>query len=664
MAFTQDLNIATSHCPHLKSIDALRELVMNAIDADTRYQPQLNASANTIKLSDQGPGLKPDSFIVGHTSGETKKAGRFGLGLKDAIAVLLRDKADIKIESSQGDYSFAVRSTSTTPSQTPTIHMTFKPPAQPGSGSVMQGTRISITWELSDGGQGKAQQLVGEVKSGGFLCWQGQTPVFTHNQVQVYKPPEASSKRKNRGTLYINSIAMKCDEPLRLSYNFLAPSQDQRNCLDRDHHITEFKLFRSQIAQAICAAGFPRTLIPKTATCEFAWLQVRTQHKLATAKSPSAAKRKSTQVTMVTKSPTTQCFSHRAAQPEPEADVPVELKAFCKSWKALEQVVSSDSTLHLQKFEKEFAAATRRMKERVEARMALIRHKQAHPDLQAQINDLMHSMKGVSSDFKSEVDSVSQFLKQNSGLSINQTFVGGSYGKATSVGSDSDVDMVLVINSAAVHLDSFAPWLERHLRFLKDVLHKSGYENVRTTRFAVKFKRNQVEFDLLPVPESLWKCKPKITDVPREKRDWLSVLCSQQQVDFVKKHKGDNTNVIRLLKHWVKKKTDWPIHSKPKSYVIELLVIYFSQSASSATDVEDLLLQFWRGVSDCSKLNVRLVEPVDIQSHDVGPLVVDPANPTNNVASSFLWEPFERYAKLYAGNLQLFVQHVMASSKW
>jgi len=87
---------------------ALRELVINAQDANIENDKSFDSiefnyfSNNKIVIKDNGNGLLPDNFIVKKNKNRVNKeklVGEFGFGLKDAIAVLIRENCKILITS-------------------------------------------------------------------------------------------------------------------------------------------------------------------------------------------------------------------------------------------------------------------------------------------------------------------------------------------------------------------------------------------------------------------------------------------------------------------------------------------------------------------------------------------------------------------------------------
>eukprot|EP00055_Hartaetosiga_balthica_P015223 m.88462 g.88462 ORF g.88462 m.88462 type:complete len:291 (-) comp8810_c0_seq3:1410-2282(-) len=220
-----DLNLSTELCPHLSVNDALCELVMNAIDAAPDKVPEFSAlDSSTIVLRDQGEGLRLESFTVGRTVGD-KVVGRFGVGLKDAVAVLMRNKAQIEIDSHLGSYRFEVK-----PGVlgTNTIHIQRHKAC---------GNTIITVSKLQD-----AHASVKAVKKL-FLCFSHLKLLYTKDDFQVLLPEKQTGK--NRGCLFVNGVAVKVPQSLFLSYNFKNATMNQRRACDRDHNVdaVKFKKF-------------------------------------------------------------------------------------------------------------------------------------------------------------------------------------------------------------------------------------------------------------------------------------------------------------------------------------------------------------------------------------------------------------------------------------
>lgn len=249
-----DLNLATNHCPDASLVDALSELVMNAIDAAPDKTPKLDVEVGTgtVVLEDEGPGLRLASFVVGGTVGENKVIGRFGLGLKDAIAVLMRNQVKIEIKSKLGGYHFDEQ-----PGRcgTKTIHVCQCKPSG-------EGVRVELV--------GLPEKTVNDVKKR-FLCFAEPPELHRHKDVVVMAPADG------QGRFFVNGVKVAFSQPLRLCYNITNPTSEQRGALTRDHTIAsgKTKLFRVPMEAALLSGGDKLAgSKPDKPSCEFAWPDV------------------------------------------------------------------------------------------------------------------------------------------------------------------------------------------------------------------------------------------------------------------------------------------------------------------------------------------------------------------------------------------------------
>lgn len=284
----QDLNVAVGMSPHLTIEDALNELVMNAVDANRAMDnvsppaPDLRViSPSTVELRDQGSGLAPESFVLGYTEGEGKASGRFGIGLKDAVAVLMREQAEVKIDSASGSYRFEARMGKR---KVETIHVQ-------NLRARGQGTCITVSKLPTSS---SAAETVEAVKAR-FLCFtMSSPPLHVRGGVEVRSsedssPPHTARGKKQRargarrGRLYINGVAVTVDQPLILSYNFNGASQEQSKACNRDHSLEPGKfgkLFKDPIDAALQSylesLSLPdRQILSDKPSCEFAWPNIR-----------------------------------------------------------------------------------------------------------------------------------------------------------------------------------------------------------------------------------------------------------------------------------------------------------------------------------------------------------------------------------------------------
>ena len=101
-----DLNIGTNILEHLTIVDALKELISNAIDEHhmnkVYTQIEIFKRNNDWVIKDYGSGIKEKHFtfnINKAKSSDNETIGMFGFGLKDAIAILKNKEIDMIIKT-------------------------------------------------------------------------------------------------------------------------------------------------------------------------------------------------------------------------------------------------------------------------------------------------------------------------------------------------------------------------------------------------------------------------------------------------------------------------------------------------------------------------------------------------------------------------------------
>ncbi|XP_028407282.1 2'-5'-oligoadenylate synthase 1A-like [Dendronephthya gigantea] len=205
-----------------------------------------------------------------------------------------------------------------------------------------------------------------------------------------------------------------------------------------------------------------------------------------------------------------------------------------------------------------------------------------------------------------------------------KTVKGGSLGKGTAVKGKCDIDLVLVLNKVkdAEELKEKLPMiindvigkLKRNRAELA-IIRNSLTDKTFLVKFSVQGKHVKIDVDLLPTfkvgdLESLYQ-KMKIDT---QNREYYSVALAEKQVDFVEYRPPNVKSLIRLVKYWKKKMVREFSSGRriPNSYLLELIIIHLWEENTPG---------------------------------DGRPLVMDPANPMNNVCKGFVWEEISMAAR-------------------
>lgn len=202
---------------------AIRELVANALDeqALTASAPvEIASSARGIwTVRDFGRGLRHVHLTQNESNEkrdrEREVIGRFGVGLKDALAVLDRRKVDVVIRSAYGDITLVHRGKAGF-ADVKTLHARVAPP----SGPQMRGTEVRLS--------GVSDEDV-ETAKGYFLRFSGETVLEETRYGEILKRASGRPAR-----IYVKGLMVAEEADFAFSYNVTALTQPMRKALNRE----------------------------------------------------------------------------------------------------------------------------------------------------------------------------------------------------------------------------------------------------------------------------------------------------------------------------------------------------------------------------------------------------------------------------------------------
>ncbi|XP_059510975.1 2'-5'-oligoadenylate synthase-like protein 2 isoform X1 [Stegostoma tigrinum] len=261
---------------------------------------------------------------------------------------------------------------------------------------------------------------------------------------------------------------------------------------------------------------------------------------------------------------------------------------------------------------------------------------------------------------------------------------GGSSGKGTALRNGSDADLVVFLScfqSFQEQRNTRQEILEEIQEVLKTCAVSIAYEisdisisftqnsNIppKSLSFAVKSRKNSssVNFDVLPAFDVLEgsydasEAHLKLMEFVSEYGDpcgEFSACFTELQRKFVKQRDEKLKDLIRLLKHWYKeyvkpRKSELaPGERLPAKYAVELLTIYAWEQGSR--NERFITAEGFRTVLEliCSYQNLHIywTDNYNVNNQVIAnflvkklrgsrPIILDPADPTNNVALSAGW---------------------------
>lgn len=171
---------------------AVRELIANAIDesllTDTKTPDIFKDESAWWRIRDYGRGLKYQDLIQSEDPEKIEHPsviGKFGIGLKDALATFDRKGVHVLIRSRHGDISLS-RISKHSFEDVITLHATVKPPSIPD----LQGTECCL-YGVPDSAIETAKQM--------FLIFRRDSLLETTKYGEVHHPND------NTGIIYINA---------------------------------------------------------------------------------------------------------------------------------------------------------------------------------------------------------------------------------------------------------------------------------------------------------------------------------------------------------------------------------------------------------------------------------------------------------------------------
>ena len=214
-----DLNIEQV-LEHWEAEHAVREVIANALDEQILTKSkeiEIFKAGNTWHVRDYGRGLQYSHFTQNESKEKIESPfliGKFGVGLKDALAVFYRKGIHIEIESKYAHITLKMSNKAGFDIQT--LHALFNAPKNPS----MIGTEFIING-ISDNAMNKARAM--------FLCFNQNTKLLESTKYgQVYSCNNADP------IIYINGVKVAVEENFLFSYNITNINAQIKRALNRE----------------------------------------------------------------------------------------------------------------------------------------------------------------------------------------------------------------------------------------------------------------------------------------------------------------------------------------------------------------------------------------------------------------------------------------------
>lgn len=225
---------------------ALREIIANALDEQTITQTEeiqiKLGSDGTWRIRDFGRGLQYIHFTQNENQEKLSHPnliGRFGVGLKDAMATFDRHGIGVEILSQHGRFTLG-KSTKHAFEDVMTLHAYIEEPLNPS----FKGTEFILTNVPKDEVQ-KAKQL--------FLVFSNEEILSTVQYGEILK------RRGETSNIYINGVKVAEEENFLFSYNITSLTKAMKKELNRERTNVGRTAYSTRVKQILLENQEPHT---------------------------------------------------------------------------------------------------------------------------------------------------------------------------------------------------------------------------------------------------------------------------------------------------------------------------------------------------------------------------------------------------------------------
>jgi hypothetical protein len=241
-----DLNMEEELLEAWEASDGIRELIANALDeaalSDTEEPDIFEDDQGRWHIRDYGRGLTHQDLTQGEDEEKLdnpdKVIGKFGVGLKDALAVLYRQDVDVTIHSPY--ISFTVEQASKAGfDDVETLHAVIRKTENPD----LDGTEVIL--------DGCTQADIEEAKQN-FLTYTDATLLEQNRFGEVYEPSEDGPS-----CIYVTGLKVATEEDFLFSYNITNTTKKIRDALNRERSNVGRTAYTSRVKKILqdCESG-------------------------------------------------------------------------------------------------------------------------------------------------------------------------------------------------------------------------------------------------------------------------------------------------------------------------------------------------------------------------------------------------------------------------
>ena len=157
---------------------------------------------------------------------------------------------------------------------------------------------------------------------------------------------------------------------------------------------------------------------------------------------------------------------------------------------------------------------------------------------------------------------------------IDRVMTGGSVGKGTASSKSSDLDLVVFVKELQPKdMKKVVPKILGEIRAAMDEQYPGTRDPAWPEKFGLRYIIDSMEIDIV-IASTMIQPKDFLNVKDSEQRQYMSSSVSHLQKRFMKKQGFVFKDMVRVLKDWRDSYDNWPNQSKPKSYLLELLLLH------------------------------------------------------------------------------------------
>ncbi|XP_028609731.1 inactive 2'-5' oligoadenylate synthetase 1C-like [Grammomys surdaster] len=306
-------------------------------------------------------------------------------------------------------------------------------------------------------------------------------------------------------------------------------------------------------------------------------------------------------------------------------------------------------------------------------------------------------------EIRADIDVISAFLKERCfqgaahRVRVSRVVMGGSYDEHTALKGRSEANMVVFFNNLTRFEDQlkwrgeFLEEIPKHLCQLQQERHLKGKFEIQNSEQpnsrSLSFKlsspelQQEMEFDVQPAYDVLHELRDNKHPEPQlyyqiytqlihecttlEKEGDFSICFIELQQNFLEYRTPKLKNLIHLVKHWYQLCKEKLGKSLPPQYALELLTVYVWENSKEdyhETATAKRFRTILELIIDYQLLSIYWTWYYDFHPQEVSdylnrqiqrdrPVILDPTDPTRNVAGSNLegWDLLEDEAVCWMG---------------